>query len=80
MFEAVKETACTRCVHRKVCIHKQNFLDICNAVYDASVCSSCSDGNKVAMKKITNFECLGDIIVTCRFHRPEQVNTRDGIF
>lgn len=35
MFEGVKETLCTRCAHRDVCAHKQDYLDILKAVeYD----------------------------------------------
>lgn len=33
MFDAgVKETLCTRCAHREVCIYKQDYLDIIKAV------------------------------------------------
>lgn len=28
MPEGVKETLCTRCVHREVCIHKLDYLNI----------------------------------------------------
>lgn len=80
MNDGIKETACTRCMHREVCIYKQDFLDIYDAVFNTTVSKPCSDGKKVAMKKVTNFECLGDIIVTCRFCKPEQANIRDGIF
>lgn len=37
MTEMTKETACTRCVHRQVCKHKEDFLNVVNAVNNASV-------------------------------------------
>lgn len=37
MFEGVKETLCTRCAHRDVCAHKQDYLDILKAVENATV-------------------------------------------
>lgn len=37
MSEGVKETLCTRCAHREVCIYKQDFLDIIKAVENASI-------------------------------------------
>lgn len=38
MFDAgVKETLCTRCAHREVCIYKQDYLDIIKAVENAAI-------------------------------------------
>lgn len=80
MFEGTKETQCTRCLHKDVCIYKQDFLDICNAVFGAEVHKSCDDVKKVMMKKIVNFECLGDIQITCRFYIQNKPAFReDGI-
>lgn len=79
MNNGVKETACTHCVHREFCIHKQNFLDICNAVFNASVYKETTD-NKHSMQKVTNYDCLGDIEVNCRYYKQEVANTKEGIF
>lgn len=38
----VKETLCTRCEHREVCAHKQDYLDILKAVEGASVVKEAS--------------------------------------
>lgn len=44
MFEGVKETLCTRCAHREVCTHKQDYLDILKAVENATVTRDTADG------------------------------------
>ena len=35
MSETAKETNCTRCVHRQVCKHKEDFLNVVNAINNA---------------------------------------------
>lgn len=37
MSERVKETLCTHCAHREVCIYKQNYLNIIKAVENAVI-------------------------------------------
>ena len=37
MSECVKETKCTHCMHRVVCMHKSDFLRICEAVDRAKI-------------------------------------------
>lgn len=45
MFDVgVKETLCTRCAHRDVCAHKQDYLDILKAVENATVTRDTPDG------------------------------------
>lgn len=66
MFDKVRETPCTRCVHLNVCIHKNDFLDIYKAVYDIEIYKGCKNGG-VSAKKITNYECLGEIRIDCRY-------------
>lgn len=80
MSDGVRETQCTNCIHREVCLHKQDFLDICNAVFGASVYKTTDDEHSASMKKVTNYDCLGAIAVTCRYYRQEVVNPREGIF
>lgn len=79
MCNTAKETQCTHCVHRNVCKHKADFLDIVSAVDEATVHKS-EDDNRVLMKKITNYDCFGEVIVTCRYYQKEATQTRDGIF
>ena len=46
MPEGVKETLCTRCEHREVCIYKLDYLNILKAVENArvSVVKETTDG------------------------------------
>lgn len=66
MSDGVMETACTRCYHKEVCMYKQNFLDINKAVLEATVTKRNDDG-RISMKRVTDFECLGEIRVYCRY-------------
>lgn len=75
MNDANRETQCTRCIHREVCLHKSDFLDICTAIFDASVRKSV-EGGKCSMKKVINYDCLGGIEVKCRYYRQEVATTR----
>lgn len=69
MSDGVMETTCTRCYHKEVCMHKQDFLDINKAVLDATVHKHYenSNGSCVTMKRVTDFECVGEIRVFCRY-------------
>lgn len=80
MIDAVKETPCTRCAHRTVCKHKDDFLKVVQAVNDATVHEHEENSSRVKMTKVTNYECVSDITVTCRYHQPEVATSREGIF
>ena len=67
MNEAVMETQCTKCIHKEVCKHKQDFLDICEAAYNLEIHRSCSEDRKISIIPAKNFECLNSIIVSCRY-------------
>lgn len=69
MSKTAKETNCTRCAHRQVCKHKEDFLNVVNAINDASV--SWSDGSKGCIKKVVDYDCVGCIEVSCRYCQPE---------
>lgn len=77
MSDAVKETSCTRCVHRTVCKHKDDFMKVIQAINEASVHERIED-NKMKMTKVVNYECVGDITVTCRFQQQKAVAFRNG--
>lgn len=66
MTDGVMETACTRCYHKEVCKYKQDFLDITKAVLEAEVTKHGDDG-RISMKRVTDFECLGEIRVYCPY-------------
>ena len=76
MIDNIKEVPCTRCLHQEVCRHKQDFLDICNAVSSIKIHKPCEDGKEVKTIPITNFDCLGDIYVECRYYQMQVINTK----
>ena len=76
MIDTIKEVSCTRCLHQEVCKHKQDFLDICNAVSSSIVNRPCEDGKKVEMTPITNFDFLGGIRIECRYYQVPAINQR----
>ena len=76
MIDAIKEVSCTRCLHQEVCRHKQDFIDICNAVSNSTVNRPCEDGKKVQTTPITNFDCLGGIQIECRYYQMQAINPR----
>lgn len=80
MIDAVKETPCTRCSHRTVCKHKDDFLKAVQAVNEASVHEHEDGSNRVKITKVINYDCVSDITVTCRYHKPEVATPRNGIF
>lgn len=62
----VKETLCTRCAHREVCIYKQDFIGIINAIENAAVTQDTPDG--IASKKVTQYDFIGGISVSCKYY------------
>ena len=74
--DVIKEVSCTRCLHQEVCRHKQDFLDICNAVSSSTVNRHCEDGKKVQTIPITNLDCLGGIQIECRYYQMQAINPR----
>ena len=76
MIDAIKEVSCTRCLHQEVCRHKQDFIDICNAVSNSMVNRPCENGKKVETTPITNFDCLGGIQIECRYYQAQAINPR----
>ena len=69
MFDAsVKETLCTLCTHRDVCMHKQDYLDILKAVENATVTRDTADG-KIASKKVINYDFISGISVGCKYYQ-----------
>jgi hypothetical protein len=64
----VKETLCTCCEHREVCAHKQDYLDILEAVENARVLKEMPDG-KISSKKVTNYDFISEISIGCHYYR-----------
>ena len=70
MPEGVKETLCTRCEHREVCMHKLDYLNILKAVENArvSVIKENTDGG-FSSKKVADYDFISEISVGCRYYR-----------
>ena len=66
-MSGVRETPCTRCAHRIVCKHKDDFLKAVQAINEATV-YELEDDNGVKMIKVINYDCISDISVTCRLY------------
>lgn len=62
----VKETLCTRCAHREVCIYKQVYIDILKAVENATVTQDTPDG--ITSKKVTQYDFISGISVSCKYY------------
>lgn len=78
MFDVgVKETLCTRCAHREVCIHKQDYLNILKAVDNATVVREAPDG-KIVSKKVIHYDFIGEIFVKCKYHQNWTETYRSG--
>jgi hypothetical protein len=70
MFEAVKETQCTHCVHREVCSLKTEFLEAQKAVDEAYVSRPCEDGKKVTTIRICNIKYIKPVELHCEYYIP----------
>lgn len=66
----VRETSCTRCVHRDVCMYKNDYLNILKAVTGATISELSSDG-KMSVKKVESFDFISRIDVICRYLKEE---------
>ncbi len=77
MSECVKETKCTHCIHRVVCIHKLDFLRICEAVDRAKIYEKTENGH--GEWPISNCECFGGVDVKCKYYAINTVPREDAI-
>ena len=79
MPEGVKETLCTRCEHREVCIHKLDYLNILKAVENArvSVVKETTDGG-FSSKKVADYDFISVISVGCRYYQHRTDACRNG--
>ena len=69
MSEGVKETLCTSCQHREVCIYKLDYLNILKAVGNARVSDvkETQDGG-FSSKKVADYDFISGISVGCRYY------------
>ena len=66
----VRETSCTRCAHREVCMYKNDYLNALKAVTGATISELSSDG-KMSVKKVESFDFISRIDVICRYLKEE---------
>lgn len=59
----VKETLCTRCIHKDVCSYKHDYLDIIKAVENVTVAKGL-----YCVKKVIDYDFIGTIHVSCRYY------------
>ena len=80
MSEGVKETLCTRCEHREVCMYKPYYLNILKAVENARVSSitDTQDGG-FSSKKVADYDFISGISVGCRYYRHRTDTCRYGV-
>lgn len=62
MSEAVKETLCTCCAHRRVCKYTTSYLDIIRSINNLP-------------KQPFDYDFVGDIAVKCNFYERKPENT-----
>lgn len=63
----VKKTLCTLCTHKEVCTHKKDFLDIIEAIENASITRDAPDG-KITLKKVIDYDFVSEISVGCKYY------------
>ena len=71
MSECVKETKCTSCFHRAVCMHKSDFLRICEAVDRAKVYVITE--NSHGEWPVSSFDCFGGVDVKCKYYAIDDI-------
>ena len=77
MSECVKETKCTSCFHRTVCMHKIYFLRICEAVDRAKIYEKTEHG--YCEHPISSYDCFGGVDVKCKYYAIDTVPREDVI-
>lgn len=63
------ETPCSTCNHNGVCSHKEEYEKILKSVSNACVELPCEDEKNPSMKKVVDFDFVGDISVSCRHYQ-----------
>lgn len=70
MHEGVKETLCTRCVHKDVCAYKLDYLNILKAVENARVAAVKDEATGgFSSTKVIDYDFISGISVGCRYYR-----------
>lgn len=67
MSECCKETLCTHCIHREVCVYKEDYLALVRALL--ALCINKRVENTIVSTPVSNLAFCGEITAPCRFHR-----------
>ena len=79
MPDGVKETLCTRCVHKDVCAYKLDYLNILKAVENARVAEVKDEATGgFSSTKVIDYDFISGISVGCRYYRHRTDTYRDG--
>ena len=69
-----QEILCDKCVHYKVCTHKDTYLKILETISNGIVELPCSDKAKLSFKEVKDFDFIKDIKVECKYYQNKEVN------
>lgn len=69
MSKGLKETLCTRGIHREICIYKQDYLNIIKAIENVVVEQPSIDGINGPFKKVSDFDFIGSTSIACRYYQ-----------
>ena len=74
MPECCQETLCTHCIHREVCVHKEDYLALVRILQELRI----NKHNKDEIKSIlvSKLAFCGEITAPCRFHRENLTELR----
>ena len=78
MFEGTKEALCTHCVHRDVCFYTPDYLNILEAIENATVTKNTPDGT-IASMKVIHYDFIGEISVKCKYYQKRTETDRSEL-
>nr|DAK92786.1 MAG TPA: hypothetical protein [Caudoviricetes sp.] len=67
MAERCKEPLCTHCIHREVCVYKEDYLELVRVLQTLRI--SKTVGNTIRSTLVSNLAFFGENTPPCRFHR-----------
>ena len=76
MADCVKETCCTSCIHKNVCMFKKDLLNVYDSILKVNVLvknENNNDNEKVRIKKAIDFDFISEISVLCKYYNFEKI-------
>lgn len=74
----VKETSCSRCVHKDVCLYKEQFLTAQRTVNEVTVAIPATDENGAGVTKIRDISWIESIELKCKHFYQRTGTIRGG--